>query len=283
MPLPRLPTAVRKSWRIIRILLIAYLLILILMMFFEESMLYFPEKYPGGYWTPAGLQFEDAWFTAADGTKLHGWYVPHEKPRAYALFSHGNAGNISGRDDVLRELHRLGVAVLAYDYRGYGRSEGAPNEQGVLADGRAARTWLAKHAGVQESAIIMMGESLGGAVSAILAGEAPARGLVIENSFSSAPEVGAFHYPWLPIKQFMRTQLDAAKAIKNYHGPYLQVHGTADTIVPFSIGKQLFAAANEPKQFVEISAGDHNDPRTPQFYAALDKLIDSLPPAAESR
>ena len=182
-------------------LLLAYLLIVLAMMFLENSLLYFPAKYPDGDWNPPGLVFEDAWFNAADGTELHGWFVPCENPRAVALFLHGNAGNMTHRDDMLRELHRLGVAVLAFDYRGYGRSEGSPTEAGILADGRAARKWLAERAGIPESEIVLMGESLGGAVAVQLAAEAPARGLVLENVFCSLPDVAAFHYPWLPVQR----------------------------------------------------------------------------------
>jgi hypothetical protein len=261
--------------------LVVYLLIVLLMMFMEESLLFFPSKYPDGIWQPPGLAFEDAWFTAADGVKLHGWFVPCENPRAVALFSHGNGGNLSHREDYYRALHRLGVAVLAFDYRGYGRSEGSPSEAGIMADARAARTWLAKRAGIAENEIVLMGESLGGAVAVQLASEAPARALNLESTFSSAPDVAAFHYPWLPIKQLMRTRLDSASLIGKYHGPLLQVHGDADTIVPFALGQKLFAAANEPKQFVVIPGGDHNDPRTPQWYVALDKFLSGLPSVGE--
>ena len=179
-------TPLRRAWKILRILLIVYLLILAVMMFQEESLLFFPAKYPDGIWHPAGLDFDDAWITAADGVRIHGWYIPCENPRAVALFAHGNGGNLSHREDYYRALHQLGVAVLAFDYRGYGRSEGSPTEAGILADGRAARTWLAERAGIPESQIVLMGESLGGAVAVHLASEAPARALILENTFSSA-------------------------------------------------------------------------------------------------
>jgi hypothetical protein len=270
----------RPVWFGGRILLIAYLLIVLLMMLLENSLVYFPSKYPEGDWKPPGLVFEDAWFEAADGIKLHGWFVPHDKPRAVALFTHGNAGNITHREDLLRELNRLGVAVLALDYRGYGRSEGSPSEAGVLADGRAARKWLAQRAGVAESDIVLMGESLGGAVAALLAAESPARGLVLENTFCALPDVAQYHYPWLPVKALIRTQLNAAGAIKNYHGPLLQVHGDADTIVPIQFGRKLYEAANEPKQFVVVPGADHNDPRDAQFYEALDQFLNRLPPVS---
>jgi uncharacterized protein len=267
----------RRIWQGVCLLAVAYLLVVVLMMFLENSLLYFPAKYPDGDWNPPGLVFEDAWFQAADATRLHGWFVPCDHPRAVALFAHGNGGNITHRADLLLQLHRLGVAVLAFDYRGYGRSSGSPTEAGVLADARAARAWLAQRSGIPESEIVLMGESLGGAVAVQLAAEAPARGLVLENTFTSAPDVAAVHYAWLPVKQLMRTRFDSAALIGKYHGPLLQVHGDADTIVPFALGRKLFDAANEPKQFVVIPGGDHNDPRTPRFFQALDQFIANLP------
>ena len=99
------------------------------MMVFENSLIYFPMNFPEDDWSPRGIVLEDAWFAAADGTKIHGWYVPHETPRAVVLFCHGNAGNITHRADVIRALHdRVGAAVLIFDYRGYGKSEGKPDE-----------------------------------------------------------------------------------------------------------------------------------------------------------
>ncbi len=253
-----------------------YVTIVLLMMLMENSMIFFPSVYPDGFWDPPGLEFEDAWFTAADGTKLHGWYVPHDSPRAVLLFAHGNAGNISHRYDLLQELHELGVATLAFDYRGYGRSSGEQSEQGVLADARAARTWLAGKAGVGETDIVLMGESLGGGVMVDLAAHDGARGLILENTFTSLPDVAAYHYPWLPVRTLMRTRLDSAAKIAKYHGPLLQLHGDADTIIPYSIGQQLFSVANEPKTFVTIPRGDHNDQRTPEAIRAIDAFLSRL-------
>ncbi len=175
------------------IFLIVYLLLLSAMMVFENSLIYFPMNFPEDDWAPQGITVEEAWFSAADGTKIHGWYAPHEKPRAVVLFCHGNAGNITHRADIVRALNdRVGVAVLVFDYRGFGKSEGKPNEPGVLADARAARSWLAQKTGVSENRIVLMGESLGGAVAVDLATDG-ARALIQENTFSSMPDVAAFN------------------------------------------------------------------------------------------
>ena len=116
----RSATCYNIAWRTGRIFLIIYLLLLLAMMVFENSLIYFPMNFPEDDWAPRGITVEDAWFTAADGTKIHGRFAPHEPPRAVVLFCHGNAGNITHRADILRALHnRMGAAVLAFDYRGY--------------------------------------------------------------------------------------------------------------------------------------------------------------------
>ena len=247
------------------------------MMALENSLIYFPMKFPEGDWAPRGIAVEDAWFAAADGTKIHGWYVPHEQPRAVVLFCHGNGGNITHRADDIRALHdRVGAAVLIFDYRGYGKSEGKPDEPGVLADARAARTWLAQKAGVAENRIVLMGESLGGAVAVDLAADG-ARALILENTFSSMPDVAAFHYPWVPVRLLMRTRFDSAAKIRSYHGPLFQSHGDRDSIVPLEFAKRLFDAANEPKQFLLVEGADHNDARSPQYYDKLREFLEGVP------
>lgn len=272
---PRTAVQLRHySWRLARILLIAYAAVLVLLMLFENSLIYFPSKYPSGNWQPA-MVFEDAWFTASDGTKLHGWYLHHPKPRAVVLFLHGNAGNISHRAEVLRQANRLDMSILAIDYRGYGRSEGAPDEPGILADARAARDWLAERAGVPPASIVLWGESLGGAVAVDLATEG-ARGLVLENTFTSLCDAAACHYPWVPVRWLMRHQLNSLEKIKQYRGPLLQFHGDADTIVPYELGCRLFEAAPGTKQFVCVAGGDHNDLRTDTFWSALDEFLNRL-------
>ena len=249
---------------------------------FESSAIFQPSRYPEGNWQPAGLQFEDAWFASADGTHLHGWYVPHEHPRATVLYCHGNAGNLSGWADVLRILHdRVGVAVMIFDYRGYGRSEGKPSEEGVLADARAARAWLARRAKIAENQIVLMGRSLGGGVAVDLAAADGARALVLESTFTSLPDVAQTMFPLLPVRLVMQTKFNSAAKIANYHGPLLQSHGTADRLIPYRIGCKLFDAANQPKQFVPIPGGDHNDPQTEEFYRVLSAFLDRL--GSESR
>ncbi len=278
---------IRVAWRIARLPLIVFLLLLVVLMIFEESFIFLPRKHPADTWNVAGSGIEDAHFEADDGTKLHGWYVPHENPRAVILFCHGNGGNITHRADTLRILHdRVGASVLIFDYRGYGRSEGKPNERGVLADARAARRWLAQREGISKDGIskdgetrkiVLMGRSLGGAVAVDLAATDGARALVLESTFTSIPDMAAEVYPWLPVRRLVRTKLDSLGKIGAYRGPLLQSHGDADSIVPFELGQRLFEAANEPKQFVTLEGFDHNDFQPSTYYDKLTEFLDQLP------
>jgi uncharacterized protein len=267
----------KRFWRIARAALIGYLLVLAGMMFLEDSLIYHPSVYPHGDWQSPGFAFEDAWFTSADGTQLHGWYVPAENPRAVILFCHGNAGNITNWASRVGTLnYELGATVLIFDYRGFGRSQGKPNERGILADARAARAWLAERAGVAETDIVLMGDSLGGGVAVDLAAADGARGLVLQNTFSSLPDVAAHYFPWLPVRWLMRTRLDSINKIAQYHGPLLQSHGDADTTVPYPLACRLFEAANEPKQLITLPGRDHNDYLPPAFYETLKKFLAEL-------
>ena len=271
-------TWLRRLWRWARLPLYAYLAVVLLAMICENLLIYFPSRYPDGDWEPHGTPVEDAWFQAADGTQLHGWYAAHEHPRAVVLFCHGNGGNVAYWSDALYSLyHQAGVSVLLFDYRGYGRSEGSPSEAGVIMDARAARTWLAERACVAEQEVVLMGRSLGGAVAVDLAAADGARALVLESTFSSLPDVAAYHYCWLPVRLLMRTRFDSIRKIAAYHGPLLQSHSRPDTIVPYKFGRRLFDAANEPKQFLTLERGDHNDPPGRDYYRALAEFLDGLP------
>lgn len=243
----------------------------------ERSLVFQPSQYPAGNWQPTGFAFEDAWFTASDGTRLHGWYLAHEHPRAVVLYCHGNAGNVALWAPALHVLHdRVGVSVLGFDYRGYGRSQGIPSEAGLMADARAARTWLAERSGVPEGQIVLIGRSLGGAVAVELAASEGARALILESTFTKLPDAAHSILPWLPVRSLIHSEFNSLAKIVSYHGPLLQSHGTADRVVPYELGRQLFAAANDPKEFFEISGTAHNDPQPAAYYDALRAFLSRL-------
>ena len=240
-------------------------------------MIFHPAQYPDGDWDREGEDFEDAWFAAADGTRLHGWFLSHPARREVVLFCHGNAGNITNLAEALRLFNqRHGLAVMAFDYRGFGRSEGKPTEEGILQDARAARAWLARRTGVAESDIILMGRSLGGAVAVDLAAKDGARGLILESTFTSLPAVASYQIPLLPAGLLMSMRLDSLSKIAQYNGPLLCSHGDADTLIPLEQGRELFEAAPGPKRFITICGGGHNNPQSDECRQALDEFLELL-------
>lgn len=247
---------------------------------YERSLIYQPAGPEAGDWSSrARASFEDAHFAAADGTKLHGWFIDTPEPRAVALFTHGNGGNVAlwaPSIRLLAERHRL--AALVFDYRGYGNSAGKPSETGILQDARAARSWLANRTGTADKEVLLIGQSLGGGVAVDLAARDGARGLVLMSTFTSVPAVAAHHMPWLPTSLLMTQQFQSLRKITDYDGPLLICHGDADRVIPFSHGEKLFAAApTSQKWFVRHAGGDHNDPPPEEFHQALDAFLEALP------
>lgn len=244
----------------------------------DELLGLFPSRFPAGNWQPAEAQFEDCWFHSPDGLRLHGWLLRHPNPRAVLLHLHGNAGNLSNRARIA-EVHNLrcGVSIMLIDYRGYGRSEGVPTMEGLLRDARAARTYLAARENIRENQIVLLGESMGGAVAVDLAATDGARGLVLESTFSSLRDVAVSHYPRLLVSLLVADKFNSAGKIGKYRGPLLQVHGDSDSIVPLASGGTLFQAANDPKTMLTLRNHDHNDPLPEAYFVALNRFLSELP------
>ncbi len=230
--------------------------------FTQRKRLYAPRRDLVATPTDIGLTYEDVWLTNNNNTQIHGWWIPHEQPRFTVLFSHGNAGNISHRLETFRILHRLGLSIFIYDYSGYGQSDGSPSEQATRSDIMAAWDWLTQKKEIAPASIILFGRSLGGAVSAVLAGQlakdgvAPA-GAIFESTFSSIPDMGAHMYPWLPVRSLARYQYNSVSALHNVHFPALFAHSQNDDIIPYAIGSKLYESYNGTKSFLELS-GNHN-------------------------
>jgi fermentation-respiration switch protein FrsA (DUF1100 family) len=223
----------------------------------QPSMVFFP--YPTLDQTPAewGLAYEDVFLDTEDGVRLHGWYIPRHGSKQVLLFFHGNAGNISHRGASVEILHRLGLNVFIFDYRGYGKSQGKPDEHGLYEDARAAWRYLANQRGFERDDVILFGRSMGGAVAAELAAEIQPGGLIIESSFSSAKDVANAVFPVLSRLIFIRYDFNTATHIRQVTCPVLVLHSPDDEIIPFRLGEKIFEAANEPKSLVKMR-GDHN-------------------------
>ncbi len=249
----------------------------------ERSLIFQPTEFPEAKWAERTTPFENAWFTTVDGKRLHGLFLAHPNPRAVALFCHGNAGNVASRSPSLWLLNqRHGLAVMSFDYRGYGRSEGSPSESGILRDARAARAWLAKRTNTAEKDIVVLGRSLGGAVAVDLASQDGARGLVLASTFTSLPDVAAEHMPWTLPHLLMTQRLNSKAKIKHYRGPLLQSHGDSDELIPIDLARELFDAAPGPKHFITIPDAGHNDPQSEEYRRSLDRFLDSLSPVTSA-
>jgi len=267
-----------QGWRLFRAALILYLLVLLLMTFLETWLVYPIPPVQRSDWVAAELEHEAVWFQAADGTRLHGWLVPHPQARRGIVYCHGNGEQVADNAEVAARLRdRLQASVLLFDYRGYGHSEGRPDEAGLIADGLAAQKWLASKTGLAPDQLIVMGRSIGGGVAVAMAARQGARALVLESTFARLVDVAACHYPWLPVRLLMRNRFDSLGRIKNYQGPVFQSHGTADRIVPIALGRALYEAApSQQKVWLEIPAGDHNNEPPDAFYDALARFLDKV-------
>lgn len=248
-------------WFLILLAFGAYLALALLAFLFQGHLVYFPNAPSRALEaTPesAGLAYESVDFSTDDGVRLHGWFLPGPAAaRATLLFCHGNAGNISHRLDSLKIFHDLGLSVLIFDYRGYGESDGRPSEAGTYRDAEAAWRYLTDQRGIAPENIVIFGRSLGAAVAAHLAAAHKPKALILESGFTSAPDLAAEIYWFLPVRWLLRLRYDAAAYLKQVRAPVLIVHSRDDEIIPFRHGRALFAAANEPKELLQIR-GDHN-------------------------
>ena len=246
---------------VVSIFAIGYAVLAAAVFFYQPNLLYFPdmptrqiELTPGDI----GLDFESVTLDTSDNEQLHAWFVPADPARGTLLFCHGNAGNISHRLDSIRLFHELGLSVLIFDYRGYGQSSGKPTETGTYRDAGAAWQYLVEQRGIPPQRIILFGRSLGASIAAELASRQAAAGVILESAFTSVPDVAAKFYPWLPVRWMSRYQYNTLKKLADIHSPVLIVHSRDDEIIPYTHGENLFAAASEPKQFLQLRGG-HND------------------------
>jgi hypothetical protein len=249
---------------------------------FEKINIFSPSRefsiIPGTF----GLAHEEAALTTEDGVRLHGWFLPRTPGRGplaarglVLLLCHGNAGNISHRMHKAALLHRLGLNILLFDYRGYGKSAGSPSEAGTYSDAQAAYRYLIETKGFPPERIIIYGESLGNAVAVETALRQPPRALILESAFTSIADMGREIFPRLPLRWLIRTRYDNLSKIPRLRCPVLVMHSRQDRIVPFRMGQALFAAAPGPKTFFELR-GSHDEAYIdsgPAYLEAVRKFL----------
>jgi len=232
---------------------------------------------------------EEVSFPTEDGLRLAGWFVPpagtpgrgSREPRPPAvLVCNGNAGNRSLRAPLAAALARAGLAVLLFDYRGFGGNPGRPTEEGLAADARAAQAFLAARPEVDPARLVYFGESLGAAVALRLATERPPAALVLRSPWASLAEVGRLHYPFLPVGLLLADRYDSLGLAGRLAAPLLVVAGERDRIVPAAHSRRLFDAAHQPKRLVVVPGADHNDPELlagPRLLAEVLGFLEGVP------
>jgi uncharacterized protein len=243
-------------WPFLRNLAAVYIIFIVLVYLFQRKLQYFPD--PSEVPLPQGEEYlglETVDLTTVDGLHITGWHWPGGRPVTLLIF-HGNAGHRGHRLDWVRNLHGLGYGVFILDYRGYGGSDGSPTEEGLYRDGEAALQWL-QHK--KDLKLVYFGESLGCGVAVELAVRHPPEALILQSGFSSALAVARKAYPYLPVRLLMKDRYECLEKIQKVSCPLLIIHGERDSLIPIGIGRELFEAAREPKEWFPLPGADHND------------------------
>jgi len=225
----------------------------------ERLFVYYPTRqirYDPGI---VGLSYQDVFLETKDQVKLHGWFVPHKGAACTLLIFHGNGGNIGDRVGWLKILYDLGVHIFAMDYRGYGKSEGEPHEEGLYRDASAAYDWWTDERRSRGEKLVLFGESLGGAVAVNLAADHPVSGIILQSTFTSARDMAKTMFPIGLLQPLVNVHFNSAGKISRVNCPKLFIHGTQDEIVPFRLGRRLFDLSSDPKSFYSVPDAGHND------------------------
>lgn len=231
--------------------------------FYRDARIFAPSPDPVKSWDPADYGIprsavEERWIRTKDGETLHAWYCRAENPRASALFCHGNTGNLTVSADIIPHLLSVGLSVLFFDYRGYGKSSGRATVTGVLRDAReAARVHDELRPSDRPS--ILYGYSLGGAIAAQLVRVHPFDGLILQSTFTSLPRLTRLLHPRVPLHLLAGGVFDTISVVRKLKIPLLIMHGTADETVPCGMAHEIFDACRSDKRLVRVEGGMHRD------------------------
>ena len=259
-----------------------YVLILVLLVSNETYLVYPGSKFPRGNWEPKGFPFEEIQFLSTDQTKLVGWYLPRpdgEPSGRTILLCHGNAENVAQSSAYVGRYMRqvLKADVFVFDYRGYGKSQGTPDEPGVLADADSALEWLCERTGKKPSEIIIVGHSIGGGPAVHLASQSGCKALILQRTFSSLADAAQYQYPWLPVRYLISNVYPSTEKIKNCSVPLFQSHGGADTLIPIKLARKLFESSPaKNKRFLEYPQMGHLDPLPTEYWQKLREFVEAV-------
>jgi fermentation-respiration switch protein FrsA (DUF1100 family) len=272
------------SWVLVGAVVAIYLVLLVLLRLNESRLIYFPGQQRSLIPPPVSLHLpvRQVEFSTEDGLSLVGWVIPagQDSTGLWLLICHGNAGNISEFDRPLHYagLRRLGLNLLAFDYRGYGESDGVPSEEGLYRDVRAAYHYLRQKEGVAAERIIVFGHSLGSAVAIDLVSGHAAGGLIVEGALTSAINRGQELYPYIPVRWIAASRFNSLEKISAVRIPKLFLHAIGDEVIPLAHGRRLYEAAPPPKKFVELRGGhgDAFDVDSANYFGSIADFVASV-------
>ncbi len=250
----------RSVVRWLAILSLAALAVLGLIWIMQRRLIYFPtQAVPDA----AALlpHIEEVTYPTEDGLTLAAWFVPATRAECSGtvVVFNGNAGNRADRTPLAEALAGRGYAVLLVDYRGYGGNPGTPSEEGLATDARGAVAYLRTRSGFDSDRLAYFGESLGAAVALGLAEHQEPAALVLRSPFTSLPDIGSTHYPFLPTSLLLWDRYPNLETIRGIDVPVMIIAGSADSIVPVGQSRELFEAAPGFKRLLVIDGADHND------------------------
>ncbi len=242
----------------------------------QRQLIYFPDRTPAGPASRVLPDARDVTLCTSDGLELGAWLVParvDKDRRCAVILLPGNGGSRVGRAGLAELISEDGFTVLLVDYRGYGGNPGQPSEEGLARDADAAARFLSDE-GYEPARTLYLGESLGCAVAAALARRRPPAGMVLRSPFTELADVGAHHYPWLPVRLLLRERFPVVEHIRASHVPLVVLRGTADDIVPSELSGRVAAAAEELVADLVLPGVGHNDP--PMFGSAVSEAVSRL-------
>lgn len=259
------------------LLLGLYVMVVIVAMLFETTLVF---NGTGDSWRPLkNERFQEVSFDSAMGQSMACWWLPPPDDQSpVILFFNGKSGNACGCETLALQMQKhLKCGVLLMDYPGYGKSEGTPNEAGCYANATGAMNWLIESRKIPANRIVLLGVSLGGGVAVETAMKYPVRGIALISTYTSLPAAAKHRFPFLPTHWLMRNRFDSLSKIGTVTSPVFVAHGTDDRLIPFSQGETLFAAANEPKQFLRMPGKGHNDCLCVEMLTELQRFLAANP------
>ena len=237
--------------------LVGYGIVVAVAYFAQRALMYFPDRMRTAPAAAGFPQAEEVVLTTSDGEALIAWHVAPRGDKPVVLYFQGNGGALNLRAHRFAALVADGTGLLALSYRGYGGSSGRPSETGLLRDAAAAYAFAAARYPAER--LVLYGESLGSGVAVALAAEHKVGKVVLEAPFTSAVDVGAAAYPFLPVRLLMHDRFRSDERIGRVTAPVLIMHGARDPVVPISYGERLYARVTAPKKFVRFPEGSHSD------------------------